>query len=159
MNKNIIKMIVTYILLLALTLAGLIDALLHNKLSYSSIMGMNISRVYFYTFLLLVIGCWLLYNKWFVGIGFLSLSAFNSYFIELVFLHNYVASILVYIGIIFDIIIRRKFQWLIPLIICGILQSIAFQTTWLGNYMVLGMEFLALCIGTLFIIRYEYKFK
>jgi hypothetical protein len=92
-------------------------------------------------------------NKWFVGIGFLALATFSSYFSELVFLHNYVASILVYIGIIFDIIIRRKYKWLIPLVVCGIIQSIAFQTIWLGNFMVLGMEFLALIIGSLFIVK------
>jgi hypothetical protein len=147
------KKIITSILLFGFIIAGFTDALWHDKLSYSSIMGMDINRVYFYTFLLLVIGCWLLYHKWFVGIGFLALSAFSSYFVELVFLHNYVASILVYIGIIFDIIIRRKYKWLIPLVICGIIQSIAFQTIWLGNFMVLSMEFLALIIGSVFIIR------
>jgi hypothetical protein len=116
-------------------------------------MEMDINRLYFYTFLLLIIGCWLLYNKWLVGIGFLALAAFGSYFTELVFLHNYVASVLVYIGIILDIIIRRRYKWLISLVICGIIQSIAFQTIWLGNFMVLGMEFLALIIGSIFIIR------
>jgi hypothetical protein len=147
------KRIITSILLLGFIIAGFIDALLHDKLSYSSIMGMDINRVYFYTFLLLVMGCWLLYNKWFVGIGFLTLAAFSSYFSELVFLHNYVASILVYIGITFDMIIRRKYKWLIPLIVCGIIQSIAFQTIWLGNFMVLGMEFLSLIIGSIFIVK------
>jgi uncharacterized membrane protein YjjP (DUF1212 family) len=98
-------------------------------------------------------GCWLLYNKWFVGIGFLALAAFSSYFSELVFLHNYVASILVYIGIILDIVIRRKCNWLIPLVVCGIIQSIAFQTAWLGNFMVLGMEFSALVIGSIFVVK------
>jgi hypothetical protein len=147
------KRIITSILLFGYIITGFIDALLHDKLSYSSIMGMNISRVYFYTFFLLIIGCWLLYNKWFVGIGFLTLAAFGSYFTELIFLHNYVASILVYIGIICDIIMRRKYKWLLPLVICGIIQSIAFQTTWLGNFLVLSMEFLALIIGSVFIIR------
>ncbi|MDR0561440.1 MAG: hypothetical protein LBG73_01980 [Spirochaetaceae bacterium] len=147
------KRIITSILLSGFIITGFIDALLHDKLSYSSIMGMDINRVYFYTFLLLVMGCWLLYNKWFVGIGFLALAAFSSYFSELVFLHNYVASILVYIGIILDIVIRRKCNWLIPLVVCGIIQSIAFQTAWLGNFMVLGMEFSALVIGSIFVVK------
>jgi hypothetical protein len=147
------KKIVTSILLSGFIITGFVDGLLHGKLSYSSTMGMDINRVYFYTFFLLVIGCWLLYHKWFVGIGFLALAAFNSYFTELAFIHNYVASILVYIGIIFDIIIRRKYKWLIPLLICGIIQSIAFQTIWLSDFMVLGMEFSALIIGSIFIVR------
>jgi hypothetical protein len=101
----------------------------------------------------LVIGCWLLYNKWFVGIGFLALATFSSYFIEFIIIHNNFASILIYIGIIIDIIIRQKMKWLIPLIIVGIIQGIAFQTTWLNHYFVGGMEFLALCIGSIFIIK------
>jgi hypothetical protein len=116
-------------------------------------MGMDINRVYFYTFFLLVIGCWLLYNKWFVGIGFLALATFSSYFIEFIIIHNYFASILIYIGIIIDIIIRQKKKWLVPLIIVGIMQGIAFQTTWLSHYMVGGMEFLALSIGSIFIVK------
>jgi len=116
-------------------------------------MGMDINRVYFYTFFLLIIGCWLLYNKCFVGIGFLSLATFSSYFIEFIILHNYFASILIYIGIIIDIILRKKIKWLIPLIIVGIIQGIAFQTNWLGYYSVGIMEFLALCIGSVFVVR------
>jgi hypothetical protein len=145
--------IISSILLFGYIAAGLTDALLHGKRSYSSIMAMDISRVYFYTFLLFVIGSWFLYHKWFVGIGFLALAAFNSYFDEFLFVHNYVASILVYIGILTDIIIRRKYKWLAPLIICGIIQGIAFQTSWLDNVMVLIMEFLALCIGSGFIVK------
>jgi len=151
--RNKIKNIITGILLFGFILTGFIDALLHNQKSYSSIMGMDINRVYFYTFLLLVIGCWLLYNKWFVGIGFLALAAFSSYFFEFHFLHNYVASILIYIGIVLDIILRKKKKWLIPFIFIGIIQGIAFQTTWLSYYMVGGMEFLSLCIGSVFVIR------
>jgi hypothetical protein len=147
------KRIISGVLLFGFVLTGLIDALLHDKRSYSSIMGMDIYRVYFYTFLLFVMGSWFLYNKWFVGIGFLALATFNSYFDEFLFVHNYIASILVYIGIVIDIIIRRKNKWLVPLVICGIIQGIAFQTTWLGNFMVLSMEFLALCIGSIFIVK------
>ncbi|MDR0654728.1 MAG: hypothetical protein LBG22_00290 [Treponema sp.] len=147
------KKIITSILLSGYIIIGLIDALLHDKLSYSSIMGMDINRVYFYTFLLLVIGCWLLYNKWFVGIGFLALASFSSYFTEYILIHNYVASIIVYIGIILDITIRRKYKWLVPLVICGIIQSIAFQTTLLGDFMVLSMEFSSLIIGSIFIVK------
>ena len=153
MNKCIATKIVTGILLFGYIITGLIDALLHNKLTYSSIMGMDINRVLFYTFFLLVMGCWLLYHKWFVGIGFLSLAAFSSYFTEFIVVHNYFASIAIYIGIIIDIIIRKSLKWLIPLIVIGIIQGIAFQTSLLGNYMVGGMEFLALCIGSLFILR------
>jgi hypothetical protein len=52
-----------------------------------------------------------------------------------------------------DIIIRQKKKWLIPLIVVGIIQGIAFQTDWLGHYSVGSMEFLALCIGSVFIVR------
>ena len=145
--------IVTGILLFGYIVTGFLDALLHGKTSYSSIMGMDINRVYFYTFFLLVVGCWLLYNKWFVGIGFLALATFGSYFTEFIIIHNNFASILIYIGIITDIIIRQKKKWLIPLIIVGIIQGIAFQTTWLNHYFVGGMEFLALCIGSIFILK------
>ena len=116
-------------------------------------MGMDINRVYFYTFFLLIIGCWLLYNKWFVGIGFLSVATFNSYFIEYLFIHNYFASILIYIGIITDIIIRRKMKLLIPLAVVGIVQGIAFNTTLLSHHIVGVMEFLALCLGSIFIVK------
>jgi hypothetical protein len=134
-------------------ITGFLDALLHGEMTYSSIMGMDINRVYFYTFFLLVIGCWLLYNKWFVGIGFLALATFGSYFTEFIFIHNYFASVLIYIGILIDIITRQKKKWLVPLIIVGILQGIAYQNTWLSYYMVGGMEFLALCVGSIFVIR------
>ena len=147
------KKIVTGTLLFGYIITGLIDALFHGKATYSSIMGMDVNRVYFYTFFLLVIGCWLLYNKWLVGIGFLALATFSSYFIEFIVLHNNFASILIYIGIVLDIIIRKKMKWLVPLIIVGIMQGIAFQTTWFGHYSVGGMEFLALCIGSVFIIK------
>jgi hypothetical protein len=153
LRGNKAKRIISSILLFGYILTGLTDALLRDKRSYSSIMGMDINRVYFYTFLLFVIGSWFLYNKWFVGMGFLALAAFNSYFDEFLFVHNYVASILVYIGILFDIIIRRKYKWLVPLAICGIIQGVAFQTVWLGDFMVLSMEFLALCIGSIFIVK------
>jgi hypothetical protein len=150
---NTTKKIVTGIFLFGYTVTGFIDVLSHGKTTYSSIMGMDINRVYFYTFFLLVIGCWLLYNKWFVGIGFLALAAFSSYFIEFIIIHNYFASILIYIGIIIDIIVRQKKKWLVPLIIVGIIQGIAFQTTLLGHYFVGSMEFLALCIGSVFIVK------
>ena len=152
MKKYIIK-IITGILLFGYIITGFVDLLSHGKMSYSSIMGMNINRVYFYTFFLLIIGCWLLYNKWLVGIGFLALATFSSYFIEFIIIHNYFASILIYIGIIIDIIIRKKIKWLIPLIIVGMIQGIAFQTNWLGHYSVGIMEFSALCIGSVFVVR------
>jgi hypothetical protein len=152
-EKNTIRKIVTGILLFGYIVTGFLDFLLHSKTSYSSIMGMDINRVYFYTFFLLVIGCWLLYNKWFVEIGFLALATFSSYFIEFIVLHNYFASILIYIGIIIDIITRRKNIWLVPLIVVGIVQGIAFKTTLLSYNMVGIMEFLALCIGTIFIVK------
>jgi hypothetical protein len=148
------KRIITGILLFSFTILGLLDAILKGQKTYSSVMGLDINRVSFYTFFLLIIGCWLLYNKWFVGIGFLALAVFNNYFIEYVFIHNYIASILIYIGIIIDIIIRYKFKWLIPLAIVGIIQGIAFQTTFLSYYFVGLMEFIALCIGSIFIIKY-----
>jgi hypothetical protein len=147
----LIRKIITYILLFGYIITGFLDGLLHGETSYSSIMGMDINRVYFYTFFLFIIGCWLLYNKWFVGVGFLALASFSSYFIEYISIHNYFASILVYIGIVTDIIIRKKMKWLIPLIVVGITQGIAFQTAWLGHYSVGAMEFSALCIGSVFI--------
>jgi hypothetical protein len=143
----------TGILLSGYIVTGFLDALLHGQMTYSSIMGMDINRVYFYTFFLLIIGCWLLYNKWFVGIGFLTLATFGSYFPEFTFVHNYFASVLIYIGIIIDIITRQKKKWLVPLIIIGIIQGISYQNTWLSHYMVGSMEFLALCIGSIFIIK------
>ena len=149
-----VKKIVTVIFLFGYIVTGLIDALLHGKTTYSSIMGMDIQRVYFYTFVLLIIGCWLLYNKWFVGIGFLALATFSSYFQEFIMIHNYFASVLIYVGIIIDIVVRHGIRWLIPLFIVGILQGIAFQNAWLYTHYVVGsMEFLALCIGTLFVLK------
>ena len=147
------KKIVTAILLFGFIVTGFLDLLVHGKTTYSSIMGMDIERLYFYTFFLLVLGCWLLYNKWFVGIGFLALATFSSYFMEYILLHNYFASIIVYIGLIIDIIIRKKMKWLIPLVVIGIIQGIAFQTAGLGYYTVGSMEFLALCIGSVFIVK------
>jgi hypothetical protein len=148
-----LKKIVTGVLLFGYIVTGFLDLLLHGKTSYSSIMGMDINRVYFYTFFLLVIGCWLLYNKWLVGIGFLALAAFISYFTEYILVHNYFASVLIYIGIVIDIIIRRKMKWLIPLIVIGIIQGIAFQTAWISGYVVGVMEFLALCTGSIFVVK------
>ena len=148
-----VKRVITGIILFGYIFIGFFDALLHDQKTYSSIMGMDIKRVYLYTFLLLVIGCWLLYHKWFTGIGFLSLASFSSYFFEFHFLHNYVASILIYIGIVLDIVIRRKQKWLFPFIIIGIIQGISFQTGWFRYYMVGCMEFLALCTGSVFIVR------
>ena len=154
MNKIIIKKSISGVLLLGFIIFGFLDALFQGQKTYSSIMGFDINRVYFYTFYLLIMGCWLLYNKWFVGIGFLALASFNNYFIEYIIIHNYFASVLIYIGIIFDIVIRLKFKWLIPLFIVGVLQGIAFQAAWFDYYFVGFMEFLALCIGSLFIVKY-----
>ena len=147
------KKIATGFLLFGYIVTVFVDALVHGKTTYSSTMGMDINRVYFYAFFLLVIGCWLLYNKWFVGIGFLALATFSSYFIEFIIIHNYFASILIYIGIIIDIIIRQRIKWLIPLIVVGIIQGMAFQTPWLNPYFVGMMEFLALCIGSIFVVK------
>ena len=148
------KKIITGILLFLFTVLGFLDAIIQGQKTYSSIMGLDINRVYFYTFFLLVLGCWLLYGKWFVGIGFLVLAAFNNYFKEYVFIHNYIASVLIYVGIIIDIFIRKKYKWLIPLAIVGIIQGLAFQTRFLSYYLVGLMEFIALCIGSIFIIKY-----
>ena len=153
LKKYPINKLITGLLLFGINITGFLDLLLHNKASFSSIMGMNMDRVYFYTFFLLIIGCWLLYHKWLVGIGVVCLATFNSYFTEYILIHNYFASIVIYIGIVLDIIIRKKSKWLIPLIIVGILQGIAFQTGWFGYYMVGFMEFLGVCIGSIFIIR------
>ena len=153
LNKNIVKIAITGILLFGFIITGLTDALLHGKTSYSSIMGMDINRVYFYTLFLLIMGCWLLYNKWFVGIGFLALAAFPSYFKEFIIMHNYFASVLIYIGIIIDIVIRKKFKWIIPFIVLGIIQGLAFLVPWMSSYFVGFMEFSSLCIGSVFIIK------
>jgi hypothetical protein len=148
------KRIITGILLFSFIVLGLLDAIIQGQKTYSSVMGLDINRVYFYTFLLLIIGCWLLCGKWFVGIGFLALASFNNYFIEYVFIHNYLASVLIYIGIIVDIIIRHKYKWLIPFAIVGIIQGIVFQTELLCYYIVGLMEFIALCTGSIFILKY-----
>jgi hypothetical protein len=153
LKKYSINKLVLGFLLFAFIITGFLDLILNRQTSYSSIMGMDTSRVYFYTFLLLFLGCWLLYNRWFVGIGFISLATFSSYFTEYIILHNYFASVAIYIGIIIDIIIRKKKKWLVPLIVIGIIQGIAFQTGWFDYYMVGGMEFLALCVGSIFIIK------
>ncbi len=153
LKKYSINKLVTGLLLFGFVVTGFLDLLVNRQSSYSSIMGMDTSRVYFYTIFLLVIGCWLLYKKWFVGIGFISLATFSSYFTEYISIHNYFASIAIYIGIIIDITTRKKMNWLVPLIIIGILQGIAFQTGWLGYHMVGVMEFSALCVGSAFIIK------
>jgi len=153
LRKSSINKIVTAVLLFSFIITGFIDLLMQGKTTYSSIMGMDVERVYFYTFFLLVIGSWLLYHKWFSGIGFITLATFSSYFAEFIILHNYFASIAIYIGIIIDLIIRKKSKWLIPLSVIGIIQGIAFYTGWFGNYMVGSMEFLALCTGSVFIIK------
>jgi hypothetical protein len=153
------KGMITGVLLFSFTVLGFLDAIIQGQKTYSSVMGLDINRVYFYTFFLLIIGCWLLYGKWFVGIGFLALATFNNYFIEYIFIHNYLASVLVYIGLIIDIIIRHKDKWLFPLAIVGIIQGIAFQTNLLSYYIVGLMEFIALCIGSIFIIKYIYRGK
>jgi hypothetical protein len=153
LKKYSINKLVLGFLLFTFIITGFLDLILNGESSYSSIMGMDTSRVYFYTFLLLFLGCWLLYNRWFVGIGFISLATFSSYFTEYIILHNYFASVAIYFGIIIDIIIRKKKKWLVPLIVIGIIQGIAFQTGWFDYYMVGGMEFLALCVGSIFIIK------
>ncbi len=147
------RKIVTGVLLSGFIIIGFVDLLLQGQASYSSIMGMDIQRVYFYTFYLLVMGSWLLYHQWFVGIGFISVAAFSSYFIELIYIHNYFASIAVYIGIVLDIIVRRKPKWLIPLIVVGVVQGFAFQTRLLPFFVVGSMECLALCIGSVFVVK------
>ncbi len=153
LKKYPINKLITGFLLFGFIITGFSDLLLHGKTSYSSIMGMNTSRVYFYTFFLLIIGCWLLYNKWFVGIGFICLATFSSYFTEYISIHNYFASIAIYIGVIIDVIIQKKKKWLLLFTIIGILQGIAFQTGWFDYYLVGFMEFLGLCTGSIFIVR------
>lgn len=148
-----LKKIITGVLLSGFIIIGFVDLLLQGQASYSSIMGMDIERVYFYSFYLLALGSWLLYHKWVVGIGFLSVAAFSSYFIELIYIHNYFASIAVYIGIVIDIVVRRKPKWLIPLIIVGVIQGFAFQTRLLPFFVVGSMECLALCIGSVFVVK------
>ena len=153
LRKYPINKLITCLLLFGFIIIGYSDLLLHGKTSYSSIMGMDTSRVYFYTFFLLTIGCWLLYNKWITGIGFICLATFSSYFTEYISIHNYFASIAIYIGVLIDVNIRKEKKWLIPLIIVGILQGVAFQTGLFGYFMVGFMEFSGLCIGSIFIIK------
>jgi len=153
MNTIKIKKIITGVLVFGFIIIVLVDALLQGKKSYSSTMGMDINRVYFYTFFLLTIGCWLLYHRWFVGIGFLALAAFSSYFREYLFLHNYFASILIYVMIVLDVVLRREVKWFIAFLVIGIIQGIAFQTPLLNNYFVGSMECLALSVGTVFVIK------
>ena len=152
-NEVKIRKLITAILLFTFIIVGCIDALLHNEVSYSSIMGMDINRVYFYTFFLLIIGCWLLYNRFLTGIGFITLATFSSYFLEYLSLHNYFASVVVYIGLLLDIICRRKYLWLIPFIVLGIVQGIAFQNLHFINYIVGSMELISLCLGSIFIVK------
>jgi hypothetical protein len=154
-DGKLIRKIITALLLAGFIITGYIDLLIHDQKTYSSIMAMNIERVYFYTFYLLAIGCWLLYNKWIVGIGFLVLAPFSAYFEELVYIHNYFASIAINIGIIIDILMKRKPKWFIPLVIAGIIQGSAFlSNTVTGFYIVGAMECLALCIGSVFVVKY-----
>jgi len=152
-NEIKIRKFITAILLFTFIIIGCIDALLHNEVSYSSIMGMDINRVYFYTFLLLIIGCWLLYNRFLVGIGFITLATFSSYFLEYLSLHNYFASVVIYIGLLLDIIFRRKFLWLIPFIVLSIVQGVAFQNLHFINYIVGSMELISFCLGSVFIVK------
>jgi hypothetical protein len=148
-----IKKIVTSILLFTFIIIGGVDAFLHNQTSYSSIMGFDLDRVYFYTFFLLIIGCWLLYNKFLVGIGFIALAAFNPYFIELLFLHNYFASIIIYIGLFLDIICRKKPLWLIPFIALSLIQGLAWKNLHFFNYVVGSMELTSFCLGSIFVVK------
>jgi hypothetical protein len=155
LDGKLVRKIVTAILLAGFIITGYIDLLIHDQKTYSSIMAMNIERVYFYTFYLLIIGCWLLYQRWIVGIGFLVLAPFSAYFEELVYIHNYFASIAINVGIIIDILLKRKPKWFIPLLIAGIIQGTAFlSNTEIGFYIVGSMECLALCIGSVFVVKY-----
>jgi hypothetical protein len=147
------RKIVTAILLFSFIIIAFTDAVLNDKMTYSSIMGMDISRVYFYTFYLLAIGCWLLYNQLFVGIGFITLATFNSFFIEFSFIHNYFASIVIYIGLLVDILMNRKAVWLIPFLLFGIIQGISFEVHWISKYFVGCMEFISLFAGSIFLIK------
>lgn len=153
LNWHLMRKIITGILLYGFIIIGMIDGLKHNQPSYSSIMGMNIKRVYFYTFYLLITGCWLLYNKFIVGIGFITLATFNSYFLEYVLLHNYFASIMIYVGLVIDILVSRKYLWIIPFAVLGLIQATAFLSPSINHYIVGLMEFLSLCIGSAFIVK------
>lgn len=152
-NKGTIKKLFTAILLFTFIIIGSVDALLQGQVTFSSIMGLDINRVYFYTFFLLIIGCWLLYNKFLTGIGFMALAAFSSYFAEFLYLHNYFSSIVIYIALLLDIISRKKWFWLIPFIVLSLIQGIAFQNLHFVNYIVGSMELLSLCIGSVFIVK------
>ncbi|PLW92161.1 MAG: hypothetical protein C0592_12235 [Marinilabiliales bacterium] len=147
------RKIITGILMYGFTVVGFTDILMHNSGTYSTTMAMDIDRVYFYTFFLLVLGSWLLYHRWYAGIGFICLAAFSHYFEEYRDLHNYFASITVYIGIVLDFLLRKKLKYLIPLIIIGAVQGAAFYYRWYGLQLVGAMEFLALSVGTVFIIK------
>jgi hypothetical protein len=48
LKEYTVKKTVTGILLFGYIVTGLLDALLHDQRTYSSIMGMDINRVYFY---------------------------------------------------------------------------------------------------------------
>ena len=50
LKKYSINKLVAGSLLFGFIITGFLDLLLHNKTTYSSIMGMDASRVYFYTF-------------------------------------------------------------------------------------------------------------
>jgi len=147
------RQIITGILMFGFTITGFTDLLMHNYGTYSTTMAIDINRVYFYTFFLLILGSWLLYHKWFSGIGFLCLAAFSFYFEEYHDLHNYFASIMVYVGVVLDFVIRKKMKYLIPLVIIGAVQGAAFYFRWYGLYLVGSMEFLALSVGSVFIIK------
>lgn len=153
-SKYSIKKLVTGILLFSFIIIGYVDVQMNHQTTYSMIMSLDIDRVFFYTFFMLVIGCWLLYNKWLSGIGFLSLAAFNNYFPEYVLVHNYFASVIIYVVIVLDIIIRKKYKWLIPLAAAGIIQGLAFQFMWFNNHMVGVMELTGFCLGSAFIIKH-----
>jgi hypothetical protein len=149
----VIRKVITGFLLFAFIGIGMVDSILHGKMTFSSTMAMDINRVFFYSIYLLFLGSWLLYNGFIVGIGFLALAAFNSYFEEYTLLHNYFASILIYIGLFFDLL-REKKGLLILLFICiGSIQGVAFQTAGISKYIVGGMELLSLCLGSFFIIN------
>ena len=50
LRKSSINKIVTAVLLFSFIITGFIDLLMQGKTTYSSIMGMDVERVYFYTF-------------------------------------------------------------------------------------------------------------
>jgi hypothetical protein len=152
-RKSLYIKIVTGVLMFSYIIIGFIDLMMNNKPTYSTVMGMDIDRVYFYSFFLLTIGCWLLYHKWFVGIGFILLGTFNSYFPEFLDIHNYFASIAIYVVAIIDFVIRKKVKWLIPLVILGIIQGLAFHFGWFDIYLTGAMEFAALFLGTIYIVK------